>query len=120
MAHIALTLLHIVRRLPCYVYLYYFIYNFKVAFWYSGVYTTSPEQEWNNYMTNKRFFITLQACASIIAAAAMLLPMTASAASYSNTYSSKVREAQTIMTKFGIPTGDIDGYYGPSTARGLC
>jgi lipoprotein-anchoring transpeptidase ErfK/SrfK len=34
--------------------------------------------------------------------------------------SSAVREAQTILTKFGIPTGTIDGYYGPNTARGLC
>jgi len=34
--------------------------------------------------------------------------------------SAKVKEAQTIMTKFGIPTGTIDGQFGPNTARGLC
>lgn len=32
----------------------------------------------------------------------------------------EVREAQTIMTKFGLPTGPVDGYMGPQTQRGLC
>lgn len=48
--------------------------------------------------------------AAIVAAA----PQTARAASGS------VSEAQTILTKFGIPAGPIDGIYGPQTARGLC
>jgi len=34
--------------------------------------------------------------------------------------STTVREAQTILTKFGIPTGTIDGVYGANTGRGLC
>lgn len=33
---------------------------------------------------------------------------------------SQVREAQTIMTKFGVPTGPIDGEAGPLTKRGMC
>lgn len=32
----------------------------------------------------------------------------------------EVREAQVIMTKFGLPTGAVDGLYGPNTARALC
>lgn len=34
--------------------------------------------------------------------------------------SADVKEAQTIMTKFGIPAGPIDGLWGSQTARGLC
>lgn len=34
--------------------------------------------------------------------------------------SAKIKEAQTIMTKFNLPTGTIDGQFGPNTARGLC
>ncbi len=32
----------------------------------------------------------------------------------------KVKRAQTILTGFGIPVGDVDGHFGPETARGLC
>ena len=32
----------------------------------------------------------------------------------------KVRKAQEILTKFGIPTGAVDGHFGGETARGLC
>ena len=38
----------------------------------------------------------------------------------SRSLSSDVREAQTIMTKFGLPTGPVDGIWGRQTARGLC
>lgn len=31
-----------------------------------------------------------------------------------------VREAQLILTKFGIPVGPVDGMFGPQTARGFC
>lgn len=34
--------------------------------------------------------------------------------------SASVREAQTILTKLGIPIGPVDGVYGPQTGRGLC
>lgn len=34
--------------------------------------------------------------------------------------SADIREAQTIITKFGIPVGPIDGLHGPNTAQGLC
>jgi len=44
-----------------------------------------------------------------------LVPNTALAAP-----SPAVREAQTILTKFKIPIGPIDGVYGAQTARGLC
>lgn len=33
---------------------------------------------------------------------------------------SKLTHAQQIMTKFAIPTGPVDGSFGPQTARGLC
>jgi hypothetical protein len=35
-------------------------------------------------------------------------------------WSKDIWEAQMIMTHFGIPTGPIDGLYGPKTAQGLC
>lgn len=35
-------------------------------------------------------------------------------------YSPSVKTAQTIMHKFSLPTGVIDGYYGAHTAQGLC
>jgi len=53
-----------------------------------------------------------------IAAAIVLsisLPQSVSAAT-----TTQIREAQTIMTKFGLPAGPIDGLMGPQTQRGLC
>lgn len=44
-----------------------------------------------------------------------LAPATAEAAT-----ASQIREAQSIMTKFKIPTGPIDGIWGAKTAQGLC
>lgn len=32
----------------------------------------------------------------------------------------KVKQAQEILSGFGIPTGAVDGYWGPETARGVC
>lgn len=32
----------------------------------------------------------------------------------------KVKQAQQILADFGIPTGSVDGYWGPETARGVC
>lgn len=32
----------------------------------------------------------------------------------------EIREAQSIMVKFNLPTGPVDGYQGPKTLRGLC
>lgn len=63
----------------------------------------------------RRFFTALRLTVAAIVAATLFAPFTASAA-----VSTNVREAQTIMKKFGIPTGDVDGVYGPQTARGLC
>ena len=63
----------------------------------------------------KRF---LKACLVSFVAFAVLagtLPQSASAAS-----SSTVREAQTILKKFGMPVGTVDGVWGSQTARGLC
>lgn len=34
--------------------------------------------------------------------------------------SATMTEIQTILTKFGLPAGPIDGEFGPQTARGLC
>lgn len=51
----------------------------------------------------------------VLAVIAILIPQQASAAS-----SSQIREAQKIMTKFGLPTGPVDGLMGPQTQRGLC
>ena len=45
----------------------------------------------------------------------LVSPVTASAVG-----SASVKEAQTIMTKFGIPAGPIDGLDGSQTRRGLC
>lgn len=32
----------------------------------------------------------------------------------------RVKEAQAILTSFGIPAGSVDGLFGPETGRGLC
>lgn len=66
-------------------------------------------------MIKKRLYTVARIAMVAVVAAVLLTPLSASAAT-----SSDVREAQTIMTKFGIPTGKIDGDYGPNTARGLC
>lgn len=34
--------------------------------------------------------------------------------------SGEIVEAQTILTKFAIPTGPVDGIWGPQTAQGMC
>jgi hypothetical protein len=52
---------------------------------------------------------------AVAMAAVSMIPQTTYAAT-----SSQIREAQTIMTKFGLPTGPIDGLMGPQTQRGLC
>lgn len=44
----------------------------------------------------------------------LIAPVPASAAA------SNVTQAQTIMKKFGIPAGPVDGAWGAQTARGLC
>ena len=31
-----------------------------------------------------------------------------------------MKEAQAILTSFGIPAGSVDGLFGPETGRGLC
>lgn len=45
----------------------------------------------------------------------VLVPAPAEAAT-----SGEVSEAQTILTKFAIPVGPIDGLWGPKTAQGMC
>lgn len=60
----------------------------------------------------------LQTCLLSVMGLAILVgvvPQPASAAA-SNT----VREAQTILKKFGMPIGTVDGVWGSQTARGLC
>lgn len=49
-----------------------------------------------------------------------LISLVAPASTASAAYSSSVKQAQQIMTKFGIPAGPVDGYMGPQTQRGLC
>ncbi len=55
---------------------------------------------------------------------AALLVLTLTLAPYSAVSaaapSTSVRQAQSILTKFTIPVGPIDGAFGPQTARGLC
>lgn len=34
--------------------------------------------------------------------------------------SAQISEAQSILTKFAIPTGPVDGIWGPQTAQGMC
>jgi hypothetical protein len=67
-------------------------------------------------MTRNSLGRPLHVALAAIAAIIICAPLPASAASTS----AAVKEAQTIMTKFDIPTGPIDGAYGPLTARGLC
>ncbi len=65
--------------------------------------------------------IALHISKSLAVAAVLLVsaaPVTASAASAAT--SAQVKEAQIIMTKFGIPAGPVDGKSGAQTARGLC
>lgn len=62
------------------------------------------------------FMLKLQGSAVAVALlCGMLSPATASAAS-----ASQIREAQSILTKFTIPTGPIDGIWGAQTAQGVC
>lgn len=56
----------------------------------------------------------------IIAVAVLTLGSLLALPTQTRSLSSDVREAQTIMTKFGIPTGPVDGIWGRQTARGLC
>lgn len=56
----------------------------------------------------------------LFAALTLSIGMTVVLPVRSRSLSSDVREAQTIMTKFGLPTGPIDGIWGPQTARGIC
>jgi hypothetical protein len=67
-------------------------------------------------MIKRRLFTAVHVVVAAIVAIVLLTPLTVAA----DGSSASVQEAQTIMTKFGIPTGTVDGYYGPNTARGLC
>lgn len=56
----------------------------------------------------------------MLLSAALVMGVTAVLPIHSRSLSSDVLEAQTIMTKFGLPTGPKDGKWGPQTARGTC
>lgn len=55
-----------------------------------------------------------------VAVSVLTLGVLVALPSHTRSLSSDVREAQTIMTKFGLPTGPTDGIWGPQTARGIC
>lgn len=61
-----------------------------------------------------KFKLIVLASLSVLLCAAM--PASAAAAASS----SQVRQAQSIMTKFGLPTGPVDGIDGSQTDRALC
>jgi lipoprotein-anchoring transpeptidase ErfK/SrfK len=70
-------------------------------------------------MSSNRIRVLLRT--SLFAALFAVVPMlSATTVSAAASTSANVREAQTVMTHFGIPTGPIDGQFGPLTARGLC
>lgn len=51
---------------------------------------------------------------------ACVLVMGSALPAAAHTTSGQVREVQTILSKYGIPTGPIDGIWGPKTAQGVC
>ena len=55
--------------------------------------------------------------AAATSVALVVAPLTSVSAA---TVSPTIKESQTIMKKFGLPVGTIDGMWGPQTARGLC
>jgi lipoprotein-anchoring transpeptidase ErfK/SrfK len=59
----------------------------------------------------------LAPAAIILAAFLSLIPAGSASAA---TSSADIREAQTIIAKFGIPVGPVDGLNGPNTAQGMC
>lgn len=61
-------------------------------------------------MKKAKFFV------AVVAFLVAILPVGSAAAQSS----SSVANAQRIMTKFGIPTGPVDGLSGSQTSRGLC
>jgi lipoprotein-anchoring transpeptidase ErfK/SrfK len=63
-----------------------------------------------------RKFTYIRLIAAAVAVVSVCAPATASAAAADP----NLQAAQLIMTKFGIPTGPVDGKFGPQTARGFC
>lgn len=63
----------------------------------------------------KRFSTYFKMLVVALAIVGLVIPQSAEAAA-----AKQIREAQTIMTKFGLPTGPVDGLMGPQTQRGLC
>lgn len=63
----------------------------------------------------KRFSTYFKMLVVALAVVGLIIPQSVEAAS-----AKQIREAQTIMKKFGLPTGSVDGLMGPQTQRGLC
>lgn len=61
----------------------------------------------------RRLVLVLVSLFVIFGAAAVPTPSEAAT-------SSQIAEAQRILTKFAIPTGPVDGIWGPQTAQGMC
>ena len=67
-----------------------------------------------------RTAFVVNVCKMVTVIAALVIasiPMSVSAAPIDST---DIKRAQTIMNKFGIPAGPVDGKMGPKTRRGLC
>jgi lipoprotein-anchoring transpeptidase ErfK/SrfK len=64
--------------------------------------------------------VRIKTSLKMLALAAMAIVLVAPVSASAAPSAATVREAQTIMKKFGLPTGAVDGDFGPQTARALC